>query len=81
MEYGVGDRCLDFISSSAKSEMIASASQHNVSFFTKSIKLSVTCNYHNKFIYIYPPIAKSLYALLVVFELTSECEKAFDKLK
>ena len=39
------------------------------------------CGYYRRFIYLYAEIAKPLYALLVVFEWTEDCEEAFGKLK
>ena len=39
------------------------------------------CGYYRRFIYMYAAIARPLYALLVVFEWTDDCEVAFEKLK
>lgn len=39
------------------------------------------CGYYRRFIYMYAAIAKPMYALLVVFEWTEECEKTFQNLK
>ncbi len=39
------------------------------------------CGYYRRFIYMYADVAKPLYALLVVFEWTDECEESFLKLK
>ena len=39
------------------------------------------CGYYRRFIFMYAVIAKPLYALLVQFEWTDECEEAFNKLK
>ena len=39
------------------------------------------CGYYCRFIYMYAAIARPLYALLVVFEWTKDCEVAFEKLK
>ena len=39
------------------------------------------CGYYRRLIYMYTDIARPLYALLVVFEWTEECEKSFEKLK
>ena len=39
------------------------------------------CGYYRRFIFMYVVIAKPLYALLVQFEWTDECEEAFNKLK
>lgn len=39
------------------------------------------CGYYRRFIYMYADIARPLYALLVVFEWTDECELSFEKLK
>ena len=39
------------------------------------------CGYYCRFIYMYAIITKPLYALLIVFEWTHECEEAFEKLK
>ena len=39
------------------------------------------CGYYRRFIYMYADIVRPLYALLVVFEWTEECEKSFEKLK
>ena len=39
------------------------------------------CGYYRRFIYMYADVARPLYALLVVFEWTEECEKSFQKLK
>ena len=35
------------------------------------------CGYYRQFIYMYAAITKPMYALLVVFDWTDECEKAF----
>ena len=35
------------------------------------------CGYYRRFIYMYAKVAKPLYALLVIFEWTSECENPF----
>ena len=37
--------------------------------------------YYRRFIYMYAKVAKPLYALLVEFEWTKECEESFQKLK
>ena len=37
------------------------------------------CGYYHRFIYMYAIIAKPLYALLLDFEWTNECEEAFEK--
>ena len=37
--------------------------------------------YYCRFIYMHADVARPLYALLVVFEWTEECEKSFQKLK
>ena len=39
------------------------------------------CGYYRRFIYMYAMIARPLYALLVVFVWTDECDLAFEKLK
>ena len=39
------------------------------------------CGYYRRFIFMYASIARPLYALLVVFEWTEDCEVAFEKLK
>ena len=39
------------------------------------------CGYYQRFIYMYVEIAQPLYALLIVFEWTNECEQSFQKLK
>ena len=39
------------------------------------------CGYYRRFIYMYAEIAKPLYALLVKFIWTEECEESFQKLK
>ena len=39
------------------------------------------CSYYRRFIYMYANVARPLYALLIVFEWTDECEEAFQKLK
>ena len=39
------------------------------------------CGYYCRFIYMYADVARPLYALLIVFEWTDECEEAFQKLK
>ena len=39
------------------------------------------CGYYRRFIYMYAAIAKPLYALLVVFEWTVDCDISFEKLK
>ena len=39
------------------------------------------CGYYRRFIYMYAEVAKPLYALLVIFEWTLECENSFHKLK
>ena len=39
------------------------------------------CGYYRRFIYMYAAIAKPLYALLVVFEWTEDCDISFEKLK
>lgn len=39
------------------------------------------CGYYRRFIYMYVEIARPMYALLVVFEWTDDCEHAFEKLK
>ena len=39
------------------------------------------CNYYRRFIYMYTEVAKPLYALLVEFIWTEECEESFQKLK
>ena len=39
------------------------------------------CGYYRRFIYMYAKVAKPLYALLVEFEWTKECEESFQKLK
>ena len=39
------------------------------------------CGYYRRFIYMYADVARPLYALLIVFEWTDECEESFQKLK
>ena len=39
------------------------------------------CGYYRRFIYMYAEVAKPLYALLIEFEWTEECEESFQKLK
>ena len=39
------------------------------------------CGYYRRFIYMYADVARPLYALLIVFEWSEECEVAFQKLK
>ena len=39
------------------------------------------CGYYRRFIYLYAEIARPMYALLVVFEWTEDCENAYEKLK
>lgn len=39
------------------------------------------CGYYRRFIFMYAEVAKPLYALLVEFEWTEECEESFLKLK
>ena len=39
------------------------------------------CGYYCRFIYMYADVARPLYALLIVFEWTKECEEDFQKLK
>ena len=39
------------------------------------------CGYYRRFIYMYAEIARPLYALLVEFVWTDECEDSFEKLK
>ena len=39
------------------------------------------CGYYRRFIYMYVEVARPLYALLIVFEWTDECEQSFQKLK
>ena len=39
------------------------------------------CGYYRRFIYMYAAIARPLYALLVVFNWTNECDISFEKLK
>ena len=39
------------------------------------------CGYYRRFIYMYAAIARPLYALLVVFNWTEECDISFEKLK
>src|SRR5271155_3870643 len=39
------------------------------------------CGYYRRFIYMYAAIARPLYALLVVFVWTNECDQAFQKQK
>ena len=39
------------------------------------------CGYYRRFIYMYAEIARPMYALLIVFEWTEDCENAFEKLK
>ena len=39
------------------------------------------CGYYRRFIYMYADVARPLYALLIVFEWTNECEEDFEKLK
>ena len=39
------------------------------------------CGYYRRFIYMYAEVAKPLYALLIIFEWTEECEESFHKLK
>ena len=39
------------------------------------------CHYYRRFTYMYAKVAKPLYALLIIFEWTEECEESFHKLK
>ena len=39
------------------------------------------CGYYRRFIYMYAKVAKPLYALLIEFIWTEECEESFQKLK
>ena len=39
------------------------------------------CGYYRRFIYMYAEVAKPLYALLIIFEWTEECEESSHKLK
>ena len=39
------------------------------------------CGYYRRFIYMYAEIARPLYALLIVFEWSDDCEQSFQKLK
>ena len=38
------------------------------------------CGYYRRFIYMYAEVARPLYALLIVFEWSEDCEQAFKKL-
>ena len=49
---------------------------------SKGVKIFMGhCGYYRRFIYMYTEIARPLYALLIVFEWTDECEQSFQKLK
>ena len=39
------------------------------------------CGYYRIFIYVYAKMARSMYALLVMFDWTEVCQQAFEKLK
>lgn len=39
------------------------------------------CGYYRRFIYRFATIAQPLYALIVAFEWTEECDESFEKLK
>lgn len=49
---------------------------------TKGVQIFMEhCGYYRRIIYMYAKVARPLYALLIVFEWTNECEQAFQKLK